>query len=83
MLEWKEREHELNDQVELNDDATIDALQNCGLLNYFMCLGLRVHPLLLQRIVAVWDSNAEHFVVGDQILEIEIDDIYFLTRLSR
>ena len=41
MLDWKEREHELNDQFTQNDNATIDALRNCGLLNFFMCLGLR------------------------------------------
>lgn len=82
MLEWKEREHELNDQVALNDDATLEALRNCGLLKFFMCLGLRAQALLLQRMVAMWDFDSQHFVVGDQILEIEIEDIYFLNRLS-
>ena len=81
MLEWKEWEHELNDQVVLNDNATIDSLRNCGLLKFFMCLGLRVQPLLLQRMVAMRDSDSQHFVVGDQVLEMDIDDIYFLTRL--
>ena len=40
MLEWKEREHELNDQVALNDNVTIDALSNYELLKLFMCPGL-------------------------------------------
>lgn len=30
----------------------------------------------------MWDSDSQHFVVRDQILEIEIDDIYFLIGLS-
>lgn len=67
----------------LNDDATIDALRNCELLKIFMCSGLRAQPLLLQRMVAMWDFDSQYFVVGDQILEVEIDDIYFLTGLSR
>ena len=40
MLEWKEREHEVNDQVALGDRATIMSLQNYGLLKFFMCLAL-------------------------------------------
>ena len=82
MLEWKEWDHELNDQVALNDNATIDALCNYGLLKFFMCPGLQAQPLLLQRLVVMWDSDSQHFVVGDQVLEMDVDDIYFLTRLS-
>ena len=40
MLEWKEREHEVNDQAVLGDHATIVLLWNCGLLKFFMCSGL-------------------------------------------
>ena len=83
MLEWKEWENELNDQVALNDNATIDALCNYGLLKFFMCPGLRAQPFLLQRMVAMWDFNSQLFMVGDQVLEMDIDDIYFLMGLSR
>ena len=83
MLEWKEREHEMNDQVALNDHTTIISLHNCGLLKFFMSLGLRAQPLLLQRMVAMWNSDSQHFVVGDQILEMDVDDIYFLIGLCR
>jgi hypothetical protein len=58
MLEWKEHEHELNDQGALNDCATIIALCNYGLLKFFMCPVLRVQPLLLQRMVAMWDADS-------------------------
>ena len=33
--------------------------------------------------VAMWEPNSQIFLIGDQLLDIEIDDIYFLTRLSR
>lgn len=65
MLEWKEREHEVNDQATLGDRVTIVSLRNCGLLNFFMCLGLRVQPLLLQRMVAMWEPDSQCFLVGD------------------
>lgn len=31
----------------------------------------------------MWDPNSQRFLVGDQILDIDVDDIYFLTGLSR
>ena len=33
--------------------------------------------------VAMWEPDSQCFLVGDQYLEMEIDDIYFLTGLSR
>ena len=83
MLEWKEHEHEVNDQVALGDGATIMSLRNCGLLKFFMCLGLQTQPLLLQRMLAMWEPNSQGFLVGYQYFDIEVDDIYFLTGLSR
>ena len=82
MLEWKEREHEANHQAVLNDCATMVSLCNCGLLKFFMCPGLRAQPLLLQRMVGMWEPNSQRFMVGDPALDIEVDDIYFLTGLS-
>lgn len=83
MLEWKEREHEGNDQAMLNDRATMVSLCNCGLLKFFMCLGLRVQLMLLQHMVGMWDPDSQCFMVEDQALDIEVNDIYFLTGLSR
>jgi hypothetical protein len=40
MLEWKEQEHEANDQGTLNNWATMVLLRNYGLLKLFMCPGL-------------------------------------------
>ena len=83
MLEWKEREHEANDQMALGDQATMVSLRNCGLLKFFMCLVLQVQPLLLQWMVGMWELDSQCFLVEDQLLDIKIDDIYFLTGLSR
>jgi hypothetical protein len=41
MLEWKEWEHEANDQAALNDRATMVLLHSYGILKFFMCPGLR------------------------------------------
>lgn len=66
MLEWKEHEHELNDQDALGDEETMDALCNYGLLKFFMCPGMRMQALLLERLVAMWDADSQVFMVGDQ-----------------
>ena len=78
MLEWKEKEHEANDQEAFNDRDTLMSLRNCRLLKFFMCPGLRAQPLLLQRMVGMWDTDSQRFMIGDKMLEREIDDIYFL-----
>lgn len=82
MLEWKEREHELNDQVALGDQDTMDALRNCGLLKFFRCPGMQAQPMLLERLVAMWDADSQVFMVEDQELTLEVEDIYFITGLS-
>ena len=58
------------------------SLRNCGLLKFFMCPGIRAQPLLLQWMVVMWEPDSQHFLVGDQLLDIEIDDIYFLIGIS-
>jgi hypothetical protein len=35
MIEWKEREHDFDDIVSLQNHQARDALRNCGLLKYF------------------------------------------------
>lgn len=47
-----------------------------------MCLNMRSQPLLLQHLVDMWDLDAGNSMVGDDILWLEIEDIYFLTGLS-
>lgn len=61
----------------------MNVLHECDLYKFFLCLNMQSQPLLLQHLVDMWDPNVGHFIVGDQILRLEIDDIYFLTRFFR
>ena len=63
MLEWKEHEHELNYQAVLGDQETMDALCNCHLLKFFMCPGMQAQPMLLERLVPMWDTDSQVFMV--------------------
>ena len=50
----------------------------------FWCLdGLRAKPRLLQMLVDYWDIDFESFQIDGISLTIEVEDIYFITKLSR
>lgn len=83
MLEWREREHEMNDSVALQDADTIHALRECGLLKFFMVQNMRAQVPLLEKLIDMWDVDGQFFLVGGNVLTIEVEDLYFLTGLSR
>ena len=83
MIEWKEREHEATEMVALHNPTCIQELRNCGLLKLFRTHNMRKQVGLLDRIVHMWDPDLRVFQVGNHVLEIEIEDIYFVTGLSK
>ena len=83
MVIWKEHEHKLDDDQAANDPMTVRVLRECGLLKYFTVSGITDHVRLLDHLIRMWDSYQQHFQVGTHILTIDVEDIYFLTRLSR
>jgi hypothetical protein len=83
MLEWREREHEDEDFSTRNDPGTVAALRECGLLKFFKIQGMRAQLRLLEYLVHMWDVDQQVFHVGVHTLSLDIEDIYFLTGLSR
>jgi hypothetical protein len=83
VLEWREREHEDDNATAENHPPTIAALRNCGLLKYFWIPGMRAQVRFLEHLVRMWDPDQQVFNVGAHTLTIDIEDIYFLTGLSR
>ena len=41
------------------------------------------HERLLEHILRMWNLEQQHFEVGAHILIVKVEDIYFLTGLSR
>ena len=41
------------------------------------------HERLLEHILRMWNPEQQYFDVGAHILTVEVEDIYFLTGLSR
>jgi hypothetical protein len=83
VLEWREQEHEEDNVNAKNHPPTIDALRDCGLLKYFRIPGMKAQVRLLEFLVRMWDPDQQVFNVGAHTLSIDIEDIYFLTGLSR
>ena len=83
VIEWKEREHSEEDEEAMGNVRCMEALWDCGLKKFFMVACLRVQTELLQYLISVWDIDKERFIIHDQELEIEVSDVYFITRFSR
>ena len=83
MITWREREHEEQDMIALNDLGTVIALRECGPLKYFKLSGMRQQIELLEFLVRAWDPVIEVFHIKNQRVPITIEDVYFLTGLSR
>lgn len=69
--------------VSLNNPGTIKALKNYGFLKYFKLSRMRQQSELLQFVVHAWDPTDQDFHIRDKLIPISIDDVYFLTGLSR
>ena len=59
------------------------ALRECELYKFWFLGGLSVRPRLVQMLVDYWDPNLESFQIDEMSLTIEVEDIYFITGLSR
>jgi hypothetical protein len=83
VLEWRGREHEEVDAVVDRDLVAQEALKICGLYNFWALKGMRAQVRLLEMLVGYWDLDSESFILDGQPLRIKVEDIYFLTGLSR
>ena len=83
MVVWKEQKHDNDDAFVEGNERCIDTLRGCGLLKFFCTPGMVSHERLLEYILHMWNLEQQYFEVGAHVLIIEVEDIYFLTGLSR
>jgi hypothetical protein len=83
MLEWKERENELDDVASLKSPSARAMLSNCGLLKYVKVQKMKKEVLLLEHMIGLWNIAKKVFQMGTQLLNIELEDVYFITGLSK
>ena len=58
-------------------------MRDYGILKFFQTPRMVSHEHLLEHILCMWNLEQQYFEVGTHILTIEVEDIYFLTSLSR
>jgi hypothetical protein len=83
VLEGREREHEEVDATVERDAGGQLSLNKCGLYKFWALKGMRAQVRLLQMLVKFCDLDIEAFNIDGKPLRIEVEDIYFITRLSR
>ena len=52
------------------------------IVQYLTTWGLRAQPRILQMLVDYWDPNTEDIQLDGMPLRLEVEDIYFIIRLS-
>ena len=83
VLEWREHGHGDVEEAVHGDLMAQQALRACRLYKFWCLSGLRAKPRLLQMIVDYWDPDSVSFHIDGMSLTIEVEDIYFITGLSR
>ena len=48
-----------------------------------MVQNMRTQVPLLETLIDMWDVDGQFFIVGGNVLTIEVEDVYFLIGLSR
>ena len=83
MVNWKERQHDDDDALAVRDADCIASLRDSGLLKFFCAPSMLSHARLLEYILRMWNPEHQYFEVGPHIVTVEVEDIYFLTGMSR
>ena len=83
VLEWREREHEDMDQDALHSAPTVQALWKSEFLKFFCTSPMLANVHLLEFLINYWDNDLGAFDLQGEILEIALEEIYFIVGLSR
>ena len=82
-ISWREREHSAIDNEVMQDQLSLNILQNCGLLKFFKMPNMKSNVRLLEMLVNYWVPEEDCFIIDQMPIRIEVEDIYFITGLSR
>jgi hypothetical protein len=82
-VHWRERENEEVNELVGEDPNAVATLMQCGLLKFFLCPFMWAQPRLLNALVDYWHLDVKTFMLEGQPLVPMVEDIYFLTSLSR
>ena len=70
------------DRHDLHDAPTVHALWKSGLLKFFCTSPRRANVPILEHLINYWDHDLDAFDLQCEILEITVENMYFITWLS-
>ena len=82
-VEWREWEDENMDRDTLHSAPTMNALWQSVLLKFFYTSPMQANVYLLEHLIGYWDHDLGDFDLQGEILEVSLEDIYFIMGLSR
>ena len=83
MVIWKERQHDDDTSHAIRYVGCIASLRGYDLLKFLRAPSMVSNARLLEYILWMWNLEQQHFEVGPHILTVDVEDIYFLTGMSR
>ena len=82
-ISWRESEHSAIENEVMEDQNSLDVLRNCGFIKFFKIPNMKSNVRLLQMLVDHWEPKEDIFMIDQMPIHIEVEDIYFITRLSQ
>ena len=79
----KERQHDNDDSFTKRNAGCIATLRDYRILKLLRTPSMVSHEQFLEHILRMWNPEQQYFKVGAHNLTVEVEDIYFLTGLSR
>ena len=70
------------DREAMHDPLTLNALHQSRLLKLFCMTNMRAQSRLLEALVRYWDPKHDVFYLQGEVIEITMEDIYFIILLS-
>ena len=70
------------DRDALKNAPTLQTLQKSGLLKFFYTSNMWANVHLLEHLISYWDHNLGDFDLQGEILEVIVEDMYFIIGFS-
>ena len=67
----------------MQDALNLYELQQCGLLKFYCTFNMRANFCLFETLIYYWDHDLGLFYLQGETLEITVEDMYFITDISR
>jgi hypothetical protein len=75
-VQWREREHEVANELVAADPNVMAVLTQCGLVKFFLFPFMRVQPRLLNYAVQPWTHLTSAIVMKDNINDTSITHFF-------